>query len=215
MARLFSTLLILASALVAHAGIQATDFSGVGKIYVLKSDSWSTASPKEKVGCLDDHGKFVHAGPACGTFSRRPTYPYTLSTAVGNCTFDDESQERNTDSTYGTLDYAWSCKDDHNSQLWDEFYTIDGFPYIFLCFGDFACYYDAKKAPSPKDVLPLWQYRWGSQQMGITPGHVQLQLMWEKMGDLPKREGESKIPSPRIRIEDGMQIPLGGAATKG
>lgn len=124
MPRLFSTLLILASALAAHAGIQASDFNGVGKIYVLKSDSWNTASPKEKVGCLDDHGKFVHISPACGTFSRRPTYPYTLSTVVGNCTFDDDTQARNTDSVYGTLDYAWSCKDDHNSELWDEFYTV-------------------------------------------------------------------------------------------
>lgn len=124
MPRLFSTLLILASALAAHAGIQASDFSGVGKIYVLKSDNWNTASPKEKVGCLDDHGKFVHAGPACGTFSRRPTYPYDLSTAQGNCTFDDETQARNTDSVYGTLDYAWSCKDDHPAQIWDGFYSV-------------------------------------------------------------------------------------------
>jgi hypothetical protein len=91
----------------------------------------------------------------------------------------------------------------------------DGFPYVFLCFGDVACYYDAKKTPADHEILPLWQFRWGSQQMGITPGHVQLQLLWEKIGDLPKRGGEKNIPSPRIEISQGMQVPLLGAKAKG
>jgi hypothetical protein len=51
--------------------------------------------------------------------------------------------------------------------------------------------------------------------MGITPGHIQLQLLWEKVGDLPKREGQTQIPSPRIEIKEGMQVPLQGAKTKG
>jgi hypothetical protein len=38
--------------------------------------------------------------------------------------------------------------------------------------------------------------------------------MWEKLGDLPKREGEKQIPSPRIEIEEGMQVPLQGAKSK-
>jgi hypothetical protein len=50
--------------------------------------------------------------------------------------------------------------------------------------------------------------------MGITPGHIQLQLLWEKTGDLPKREGEAHIPSPRIKIQEGMQVPLQGAKAK-
>jgi hypothetical protein len=85
---------------------------------------------------------------------------------------------------------------------------------VFLCFGDIACYYDAKKAPEHNEVLPLWQYRWGSQQQGITPGHIQLQLLWEKVSDLPKREGEAKIPSPRVEIQQGLQMPLQGARAK-
>jgi len=51
--------------------------------------------------------------------------------------------------------------------------------------------------------------------MDITPGHVMLQLMWEKIGDLPKREGEKNIPGPRIVVEEGMQVPLLGAKSKG
>lgn len=50
--------------------------------------------------------------------------------------------------------------------------------------------------------------------MGITPGHIQLQLLWEKIADLPKREGKVQIPSPRIEIQDGMQVPLQGAKAK-
>jgi hypothetical protein len=64
--------------------------------------------------------------------------------------------------------------------------------------------------PKDNDTLPLWQFRWGSQQMGITPGHLMMQLMWEKVGDLPKREGESHIPGPRIELHEGMQVPLQG-----
>jgi hypothetical protein len=77
-----------------------------------------------------------------------------------------------------------------------------------------ACYYDAKKNPEHDEILPLWQYRWGSQQMGITPGHVQLQLLWEKAEDLPKREGTVHIPGPRIVLHEGMQVPLQGAKVK-
>jgi hypothetical protein len=46
--------------------------------------------------------------------------------------------------------------------------------------------------------------------MGITPGHIQLQLMWKKLGDLPKREKASDIPGPRVQIGEGSQMPLLG-----
>jgi hypothetical protein len=126
MPQLFSTLLVLASALLAHAGIQQSDFTGIGHIYVLKSDNWPTATPADKVGCLDDHGKlFMSSDSAeCGTFSRLANYPYTLSTKQGNCTFQDQTQERNTDSHYGGNDYAWNCQDNLNSDIYDQLYTI-------------------------------------------------------------------------------------------
>jgi hypothetical protein len=81
---------------------------------------------------------------------------------------------------------------------------------VFLCFGDVACYYDAKKVPARNEKLPLWQFHWGSEQLGITPGHVQLLLVWKKIGDLPKRLEMSEIPSPRLRLSDAVQIPLLG-----
>ncbi|KAF2826502.1 hypothetical protein CC86DRAFT_394442 [Ophiobolus disseminans] len=215
MPSLFTSLLFLSFALVVHAGIQQKDFTGIGHIFVLKSDDWRSATPKSTVGCLNDAGKLVlnKTAAECGVFERLEQYPYTLSSRKGNCTFDDPTQERNTESHYGGSDYAWSCTD-HKTDIYDELYTIDGFPYVFLCFGDVACFYDAKKAPEDTEVLSLWQYHWGSQQMGITPGHVQMQLMWTKIGDLPKRESEAQIPGPRLHIEEGMQVPLQGARAR-
>lgn len=81
---------------------------------------------------------------------------------------------------------------------------------MFLCFGDAACYYDAKKAPAGSDKLSVWQFHWGSGQMGITPGHVMLLLMWNKIGDLPKRQDVKETSGPRVRLTGGLQIPLLG-----
>ncbi|KAF9701736.1 hypothetical protein EKO04_000269 [Ascochyta lentis] len=206
-------LAFLLLALTADAGITQKDFSGIGNIYVLQSEDWNSVSPtKDRIGCLDERGKLVAATnkAACGTFTRSAEFPYTLSTKKGNCTFNDESQERNTDSKYGAGDHAWNCNATYSSDIYDELYTIDGFPYVFLCFGDVACYYDGKKVPARNEKLSLWQFHWGSQQMGITPGHIQLLLMWNKIGELPKRVEAADIPSPRVRLTDALQIPLLG-----
>ncbi|KAL1591868.1 hypothetical protein SLS59_009995 [Nothophoma quercina] len=200
----------------ASAGITQKDFTGTGNIYVLNSSDWRTASPTEdKIGCLSESGKLITSRKtkACGTFTRMDVFPYTLSTSKGNCTFDDQSQERNTDSKYGQNDHAWNCNATFQSDIYDQLYTIDGFPYIFLCFGDVACYYDAKHAPAKNESLSLWQYHWGSEQLGITPGHIQLLLMWKKIGDSPKRDA-ADIPGPRLRLTDGLQIPLLGEGAK-
>lgn len=90
----------------------------------------------------------------------------------------------------------------------------DGFSYVFLCFGDVACYYDAKKVPARNEKLSLWQFHWGSGQLGITPGHVQLLLMWNKIGDNPKRKTLEDIPGPRLRLSEEVQIPLMGQKIK-
>ncbi|KAH7348215.1 hypothetical protein BKA66DRAFT_447413 [Pyrenochaeta sp. MPI-SDFR-AT-0127] len=216
MLKLLTSLTVLSFVLIAQAGIVQRDFTGLGHIYVLASSDWRTASPKSKVGCLNDHGKFVNDATKenCGIFARLDDYPYTLSSKEGNCTFEDATQERNVDSHYGKMDYAWNCKNGYKTEIYDSLYTIDGFPYVFLCFGDIACYYDAKSVPSTDETLSLWQFHWGSEQRGITPGHIQLQLMWEKVGELPKRKGTKEIPGPRVRIQDGVQVPLeGGRAT--
>lgn len=86
----------------------------------------------------------------------------------------------------------------------------DGFPYVFLCFGDVACYYDAKTVPERRANMSLWQFHWGSEQLGITPGHIQLLLAWNKIGETPKRKASGDIPGPRLKLEDGLQIPLRG-----
>ncbi|CAO2648293.1 Nn.00g075600.m01.CDS01 [Neocucurbitaria sp. VM-36] len=218
MNNLLTTLIaFLALALSTHAGILQKDFTGIGHIYVLKSSDWRTATPKSKVGCLNDHGKFVSDAQQedCGVFARLEDFPYTLSSKAGNCTFDDETQEKNSDSHYGKTDNAWNCNKEWKSDIYDELYTIDGFPYVFLCFGDIACYYDAKSTPDTNDTLSLWQFRWGSEQRGITPGHVQLQLMWKKLGELPKREGEKAVvPGPRVEVSEGAQVPLMGGRAR-
>ena len=41
--------------------------------------------------------------------------------------------------------------------------------------------YDVNRAPEADDRLPVWYYRWGSEQMGITPGHLQALFYWEKL----------------------------------
>lgn len=41
-----------------------------------------------------------------------------------------------------------------------------------------------------------------------------LQLMWNKTGDLPKREKTVASPGPRVSLEGGLQIPLQGQQIK-
>ncbi|KAK1912573.1 hypothetical protein P3342_010176 [Pyrenophora teres f. teres] len=212
--------LVAALTLSTNASVQQTDFSGIGHIRVLASDDWQTATPKSGVGCLDVHGKLVPdsgSGEECGVFERMPSFPYTLSTKMGNCTFENEKAEKNTDSRYGKGDLAWSCGD-RKTDIYDQLYTITGFPYIFLCSGDIACYYDAKRAPRPNEALSLWQFHWGADQMGITPGHVQLQLMWDKIGDnnnnTPKRQQTAEMLGPRVQITKYVQLPLMGKRSK-
>jgi hypothetical protein len=122
-----SLLGFLLCAFSASASITQKDFTGIGNIVVLNSSDWRTASPTaDKVGCLSEDGKLIPANDraACGTFTRRDTFPYTLSTEKGNCTFNDESQERNTDSMYGKSDHAWNCNATYESNIYDQLYTI-------------------------------------------------------------------------------------------
>ncbi|KAF2267594.1 hypothetical protein CC78DRAFT_576971 [Lojkania enalia] len=210
-----TSLFFLSSALHAQAAVTQEDFSGTGHIFVLNSSDWKTATPNSKVGCLDNDGAFILERnlSECGTFVRLRDYPWTLSSTQGNCTFDNDKTEKNTDSYYGSQDHAWSCIPHYSAIIYDELYTIDGFPYPFLCSGDINCYYDAKKIPAHGEKASLWPFRWGSQQWGITPGHVMLQLMWQKLDD-DKREEVAKIPSPRIALKDGLQVPLQGKQIK-
>lgn len=59
--------------------------------------------------------------------------------------------------------------------------TQDGLQYPYLCSLAIDCYYDVDHVPRAGERLPVWQYTWGSLQMGITPGHVQLVWMWARV----------------------------------
>jgi hypothetical protein len=41
-----------------------------------------------------------------------------------------------------------------------------------------------------------------------------LQLMWEKIGELPKRGDASAVPGPRMELSEGIQAPLLGRSAK-
>lgn len=50
-----------------------------------------------------------------------------------------------------------------------------------MCYGDIDCLYDVNRAPEAGEKLPVWEYRWGSQQLGITPGHLAALFLWVKI----------------------------------
>lgn len=126
MPKLLSLVIFATSALFAHAAITQADFSGTGNILVINSSDWRSATPDDKVGCLDTYGKFINPTSTadCGVFSREAEYPYTLSSKQGNCTFSDKTQEKNTDSWYGKSDPAWNCYSPYEAIIYDELYTI-------------------------------------------------------------------------------------------
>ncbi|KAF2682539.1 hypothetical protein K458DRAFT_370502 [Lentithecium fluviatile CBS 122367] len=174
---------LFASAHIATASVKDTDFNGTGIIHVLQTADEKMTDPNNKVGCLSMTGRLIkptNAAADCGVYTKSAVYPYAVSTSTGNCTFTDTTQAANTDSHYGEQDYAWYCGNpDYNADIYDNLYTLNGFEQIYLCFRDVDCFYDAKKVPTVGENLDLWPFRWGSQQMGITPGHVELQLLWE------------------------------------
>jgi hypothetical protein len=121
MVKILSLAAFAASLLVARA-----DFSGSGTIDVWNSSDSRTATPSDKVGCVDFNGKFIKPSSAsdCGVFTRMKDYPYALSTKLGNCTFDDVTQEKNTDSIYGGTDHAYNCLKPFAATINDDVYTI-------------------------------------------------------------------------------------------
>ncbi|KAF2443382.1 hypothetical protein P171DRAFT_362223 [Karstenula rhodostoma CBS 690.94] len=193
--------LTLATSILAQA-----DFTGTGTISVWNSSDWRTATPASSLGCLSPTGKFIapSTNAACGLFTRSDTYPYPLSTKEGNCTFDDETQERNTESYHGSQDHAYNCLKPFEADV-NQLYTITGFPYTFLCSGDVDCYFDARAVPAPgsSDATSIWPFRWGSQQLGITPGHTMLQLVWNKIADV---EVEKRAVAGRVEWRRGAEL---------
>ncbi len=75
-----------------------------GQILVLNDTDSSTASISDSIGCLDASGAVTASD--CATFAFLGSYPYTLSSNAGNCSFTDSTQPANTDSVYGADSYA-------------------------------------------------------------------------------------------------------------
>ncbi|OAG01760.1 uncharacterized protein CC84DRAFT_1153848 [Paraphaeosphaeria sporulosa] len=215
-----TTLLALLTLVTSAVAQTATaNFTGTGTISVWNSSDWTTATPASSLGCLSPKGKFIapSSDAACGVFTRLDNYPYTLSTKEGNCTFSDETQERNTESIYGGTDHAWNCLEPYEANIYDDLYTIDGFPYVFLCSGDVDCYFDARLVPAPgsSDATSIWPFRWGSQQWGITPGHTMIQLVWNKMAAVQKRGDAVEPAGSRLSLEHGQAPALRGPKVLG
>ncbi|PGH12252.1 hypothetical protein AJ80_06766 [Polytolypa hystricis UAMH7299] len=187
-----STLLISFTTLAASQPDYIEAIRGPGIILAVPSEDLTSANPVDAVGCLNDNGRLIAAAStdrsACAIFDHADEYDTFVSgwwTKSGNCSFLDPSQEFNTDSHYGSRDNAFHCTKgvDIGDDLFIHFYTLGSwFDLPVLCNGNLNCYYDAKKIPSKGEALPIWPYRWGSQQMGITPGHTQYVWMFQKVG---------------------------------
>lgn len=109
---------VILSSYVAHA----QTFEGSGTISVLSSDSFTTATPDDSIGCLNAYGLLTLDD--CAIFTRADDYPHSLSTSVGNCTFFNTSSPENVDSAYAQLSHAFSCSEDWVATTSDELYTI-------------------------------------------------------------------------------------------
>ena len=58
----------------------------------------------------------------------------------------------------------------------------NGFNYPYICNGNLNCYYEIERAPANgTDSLSVWQFFWGSQQMDVTPGHLKVMWLWDRV----------------------------------
>lgn len=156
---------------------QQLQFPNPGRIHAYHTDNINTANETNKVGCVSNAGKLTVSN--CGVFVQSVTWPNALYSNVGNCSFQDDNEPLNTDSIYGGGDHALNCY--ATTPIINDviYYLPMSSGKKWLCTGDVDCYFDAKKAPAAGESLPFWIFRWGSQQMGITPGHIQVALRWE------------------------------------
>lgn len=141
-----TSLFLFSSALLSHTAsagpVTQADITGFGHIYVIQGDDWRTATPSQTIGCLSNSGRFVAAkkpkndnvataeaaDKECGVFHKLTDYPYTISSKEGNCTFTDETKEKNKDSTYGGRDNAWTCDPGYVADIYDVLYTLVSLP---------------------------------------------------------------------------------------
>lgn len=171
--------LLLTASLTHAAGSE--DFEGQGEIHVLNSESYDKARPSDRIGCLDKTGALTVNN--CAVFTKVKGYPDTLATEAGNCTFSNRAMPENSDNVYGRESFAYSCSAENlGEQSITSTYSINGFPYPFICTGNIRCFYDIPAIPSAAsnktNNVPLWVFYYGSQQFDVNPGHLRVLWLW-------------------------------------
>ncbi|KAK5662634.1 hypothetical protein OQA88_8548 [Cercophora sp. LCS_1] len=168
-------------------------FKGHGYIHILNTDDISAASMKDAIGCLNEHGMFTRSD--CAVFTRADAWPNTLSTSAGVCTFQNHDMPENLASWYGKGSYAFSCEGGEalRAELKDPYYTVQGFSQPFVCNGNFGCHFEVPGLPDDDGTaLPVWEFFWGSHQMGVTPGHVKTMWLWEPVNAIQAVDGPKR-----------------------
>lgn len=119
--RLFFTFLLLAGNLcVSRAN---SKFIGQGYIQVLASNNITAAKPSDRIGCMHETGALTLSD--CGVFTKDGN---GLSSRLGNCTFNDDTQPANVDAIYGQRNYAWVCRSGVDNWLYYSFVGVWRFP---------------------------------------------------------------------------------------
>jgi hypothetical protein len=106
-----------------------SDFVGSAQILVLNSTDITTADPvADRIGCLNARGLLTLDDCAVFTRADDPNTHHTLSTSLGNCSFQNPNMPLNVDSIYGSNTRAWSCGPDADPGNFDGlaeyYYTI-------------------------------------------------------------------------------------------
>lgn len=115
--RFFSPVLLLAAHLsLSHAN---SSFTGQGYIQVLKGDNITAARTSDRIGCMHETGAFTLSD--CSVFTRVGN---GLSSRLGNCTFNDNTQPANVDAIYGQRNYAWVCRNGVDNWLYYSFVSV-------------------------------------------------------------------------------------------
>ncbi|KAL2128459.1 hypothetical protein VTI74DRAFT_9172 [Chaetomium olivicolor] len=155
-----------------------SDFVGRGAIHVLNTTNLTTASPSDRIGCLNAHGMLT--ANDCAVFTRLDDLPHALYSEAGNCSFRNPDMPTNTDSVYGRNTHAWSCGGKREDNVVEYYYTMNGFKYPLVCNGNLNCWYDiyAKLPTDDSEPLPVWAFYWGSHQADVPNGHWRVLWLW-------------------------------------
>ncbi|KAK4443041.1 hypothetical protein QBC34DRAFT_478759 [Podospora aff. communis PSN243] len=154
-----------------------------GHIYALlyPNINLPSSSSLNSIGCLNALGQLTLSD--CAVFSHTPSGYGTLSTAAGNCTFNDKKAPENADSLF--KGYAWTCGEHLEVEEKENYYLgpVENWTDEFklLGNGNLRFFYDVPALPATEeDKIPVWRYLWGSAQVGVPEEHHRIGLLWVK-----------------------------------